>query len=78
MPSEIIETILYNVPTQIFINDSYDNMIKIINYIRNMSLKEIKTLDEEDFALTSIYRSMSPFYVKHINKIIEKYLITIK
>ena len=53
-------------------------MIKIINYVRNMSLKEIKTLDEQDYALTSKYRAMSAFYVKHIIKIIEKYLLSIK
>jgi len=76
VPSEIIETVLYNVPTEMFINDSKDTLINIINYLRNFSVKDFVTLDEQDFAFTSIYRAMSPFYVKHILKIIEKNLLS--
>lgn len=74
LPSEIIETVVYSVPTEMFINDQYDTMINIVNYLRNKNVKDYKTIDEEDYAFTSIYRSMSLFYVKHILKIIEKYL----
>lgn len=75
LPKEIIETMLYNVPNELFKNDTLDNMINIINYVRNNSIKQFKTLDEQDLAFVSIYRSMSLLYVKHITKIIEKNLL---
>ncbi len=74
LPSEIIETVLYNVPTEMYLDDSYRTMLSIINYLRNKNVKDYVTIDEEDFAFTSMYRSMSLYYVKHILKIIEKYL----
>ena len=76
LPTEIIETLLYNVPNEMLLNDSKENIINIINFIRNNSLKDFKTIDEQDTAFGSIYRGMSAFYVKHILKIIEKYLAT--
>ncbi len=75
LPKEIIETMLYNVPNEMFKDDSKSTMINIINYIRNNSVKQFKTIDEEDQAFVSIYRSMSLIYVKHITKIIEKQLL---
>lgn len=75
LPSEIIETLLYNVPNKIFKDDSLDTMIAIINYLRNNSINKFTTIDEQDLAFTSIYRSMSIYYCKHIIKLIEKYLL---
>jgi len=75
IPSEIIETVLYNVPTEMFLDVNKDTIIRIINYLRNFSVKDYQTLDEQDYAFTSIYRAMSPFYVKHILKLIEKFFI---
>lgn len=74
LPSEIIETVLYNVPTEMFIDDSYSTILNILNYLRNKNIKDFVTLDEEDNAFVSVYRSMSMYYVKHILKIIERYL----
>ena len=74
LPKEIIETMVYNVPDEMFENDSKRTMLNIINYIRNNSLKQFKTIDEEDLAFVSIYRSMSIIYVKHITKLLEKLL----
>ncbi|MBE5757333.1 MAG: hypothetical protein E7345_00165 [Clostridiales bacterium] len=74
LPSEIIETILYNVPNKLFVNDQKDTLINIINFIRNHNLQDFNTIDEQDKAFTSRYRSMSPYYVKHILKILEKFL----
>ncbi|MBE5738417.1 MAG: hypothetical protein E7354_01605 [Clostridiales bacterium] len=74
LPSEIIETVLYNVPTEMYLDDKHTTMLSIVNYLRNKNVKEFVTLDEQDYAFTSLYRSMSLFYVKHILKIIEKYL----
>lgn len=75
LPREIIETMLYNVPNEMYKDDSLPTMINIINYIRNNSIKQFKTIDEQDFALISEYRSMSLIYIKHITKIIEKNLL---
>lgn len=74
LPSEIIETVLYNVPTEMYVDDSYQTILNILNYLRNKNIKDYVTLDEEDNAFVSTYRSMSTYYVKHILKIIEKYM----
>ena len=75
LPREIIETMLYNVPNDMFKDDSQSTMINILNYIRNNSVKQFQTLDEQDQAFVSIYRSMSLIYVKHITKILEKQIL---
>lgn len=74
LPSEIIETMLYNVPNELFVSDSKSALLNIINFIRNNPLQDFKTIDEEDFAFSSLYRSMSMLYCRHILKIIEKYI----
>lgn len=75
LPSEIIETIVYNIPTEMFLNDSKETLLNMINFLRNNSIKDFQTIDEQDKAFVSIYRSMSLFYAKHVIKIIEKYLL---
>lgn len=75
LPKEIIEIILYNVPDKMFVNDSKTTLINIINYMRNNSIKNFTTIDGQDLAFISIYRSLSHIYVKHILKLIERYLI---
>lgn len=74
LPSEIIETLLYNVPTEMYLNDNKETLLNIANFLRNFSIRDFTTIDEQDFAFISIYRSMSMFYVKNILKIIEKFL----
>lgn len=75
LPSEIFETLLYNVPTEMFLNDDRETLLNIANFLRNFCVKDFITLDEQDFAFTSNYRSMSMYYVKNVLKIIEKYLL---
>lgn len=75
LPKEIIETFVYNVPNDMFVDDSQRTMINIVNYIRNNSVKQFKTIDEQDYAFVSQYRSMSPIYVRHITKVLEKQII---
>ena len=75
LPKEIIEILLYNVPNEMFKDESKKTLVNIINFVRNNNVKSFKTIDEQDLAFTSVYRSLSPYYVKHIIKIIEKYLI---
>jgi len=74
-PKEIIEILLYNAPNEIFVDTSKKTMLSIINYLRNNNVKNYKTMDEEDHAFISSYRSMSPIYVKHILKVIEKFIL---
>lgn len=74
LPSEIIETLVYNVPNEMLINDDRQSIINVVNFIRNNPLRSFKTIDEQDYAFSSLYRSMSIMYCKHILKIIENYL----
>ena len=74
LPFEIFETILYNVPSEMFVDDSETTILNILNFIRNNPIKNFKTIDEQDYAFSSMYRSMSLYYVKHIIKLIEKYV----
>lgn len=78
-PSEIFEIMLYNVPNNLFnpkINlSSFKN---ILNYLRNFSVKEYLTLDEQDYAFTSYYRSMSVHFVRHSLRILEKFYNNLK
>lgn len=74
LPSEIIETLVYNVPNSMLKSDDKNSLINIINFIRNNPIRDFKTIDEQDYAFSSLYRSMSALYSKHITKIIEKTL----
>ena len=65
----------YNVPNEMFKDTRQGTLINMINYIRNNSIREFKTLDEQDLAFVSQYKSMSLIYVKHATKLIEKQLI---
>ena len=64
LPFEIFETILYNVPNELFNLNFTQSALQIINFLRNKSTREFTTLDEQDSAFTSIYRSMSALYVR--------------
>lgn len=74
LPTEIFEIMLYNVPNELFIDVSNSNIAKIINYLRNKDIKDYKTLDEQDFAFTSKYKSLSILYAKSIISTIEKFM----
>ncbi len=78
LPSEIYETILYNVPDLFFENFSLECIQRILNYIRNSNLFNYKTLDDQDFAFVTAYRPMNIVYVKHIIKRLESYIKKIK
>ena len=74
LPSEIIETLVYNVPNSMLKDDDLNSIINVVNFIRNNPLRDFKTIDEQDYAFSSLYRGMSAFYSRHILKIIEKTL----
>lgn len=78
LPSEIFETILYNVPNLFFENYSLENLSKIMNYIRNSNILNYKSMDEQDFAFITSYRPMNIIYVKHAIKKMESYIKKLK
>lgn len=77
LPSEIFETILYNVPDLFFENYSLDCLKKIMNYIRNSNIINYKSIDEQDFAFVSSYRPFNIIYAKHAIKKLENYIKTL-
>ncbi len=74
LPSEIFETLLYNVPNEFFENYSTESIYKVINYLRNLSIKDFMSIDEQDFAFTSPYKSFSIIYGNHVIKELEKFI----
>ena len=71
---EIFETLLYNVPDKLFTEPSVDNLLQIINFLRNNNIKDYKSIDEQDFAFTSKYKSFSILFAKHAIGQIEKHI----
>ena len=71
---EVFETILYNGPNEFFAERKKKTIMNILNILRNKNLKEYKTIDEQDFAYTSKYKSFSSLYAKHSISQIEKAL----
>lgn len=71
---EIFETLLYNVPNKLFVDESIKTLTNIINFLRNNNIKDYKTIDEQDYAFTSIYKSFSILFAKHALSQLEKYI----
>lgn len=71
---EIFETFLYNVPNKLYTDQSVKTLTQIINFLRNNNIKDYKTIDEQDFAFTSKYKSFSILFAKHALGQIEKYI----
>ena len=71
---EIFETLLYNVPNKLYTDQSVKTLTQIINFLRNNNIKDYKTIDEQDFAFTSKYKSFSILFAKHALGQIEKYI----
>lgn len=74
LPFEIFETMLYNVPNELYKTLSTDTLAGIMNYLRNFNIRDYKTLDEQDYAFTSKYKSFSTVYVKHVVSQVEKFI----
>lgn len=65
---------LYNVPNKLYTDQSVKTLTQIINFLRNNNIKDYKTIDEQDFAFTSKYKSFSILFAKHALGQIEKYI----
>jgi hypothetical protein len=74
VPFEIFETMLYNVPNDLYADLTGNSIFKIINYLRNKNFKDYVTVDEQDKAFTSVYKSLSIVFAKHIISQIEKFI----
>ena len=72
LPPEMFETILYNVPNELYTDDKHQSILKVLNYLRNVNMKNFKTIDEQEYVFTSEYKSLSVLYAKHVIKVIEK------
>ena len=76
---EPFEIILYNAPNELFNDYSKFGAMQLINYLRNKNLRDFKTLDEQDYAFTSKYKSLSALYainvIKQLSKLAPKQLL---
>lgn len=73
LPSEVFETLLYNVPNKLYVGYDNTTIINIINYLRNADLNSFITIDEQDYAFTSKYKGFSKIYAKHVIKQVENF-----
>lgn len=74
LPTEIFETILYNVPNSLFNTNFTQSALSIINYLRNKNMRDYLTIDEQDYAFVSNFRSMSLIYAKRVISIVSNYI----
>ncbi len=70
LPYEIFETLLYNVPDDMFVDLSKDNILKIIHYLQHKPIGQMKGIDDVDYPFTSKYRSMSYVYANKALKVL--------
>ncbi len=73
LPSEVFETMFYNVPDNFFEEDLDKSLKNILNYLRNKPMNEYKSMDEQTEAFSSQYKPMSFLYVKYVIKQLEQY-----
>ena len=76
LPFEIYEILLYNVPDSYFTDLNYETILNIINYIKTCGIQSSKTIDYQQEAFKSKYKSLSSLYasmaIKKINKFFNK------
>lgn len=68
LPFEIFEVLLYCVPNLYFTDMSKQTTLKILDYIKNCGIKLSKTLDEQQYAFKSKYKSLSSIYAQMVIK----------
>lgn len=74
LPFEIFEILLYVVPNEMFVDLKTETLIKIIEYIKKRGIQTSKTIDQQQEAFKSKYKSLSSIYAMMAIKKIEKYL----
>lgn len=76
LPFEIFEILLYCVPDNYFTDLNNPTIFKILDYIKNCGIKLAKTIDQQQDAFKSKYKSLSSLYasmvIKRLIKIFSK------
>lgn len=76
LPFEIFEILLYCVPDNYFTDLNNPTILKILDYIKNCGIKVSKTIDQQQEAFKSKYKSLSSLYasmvIKRLIKIFSK------
>lgn len=75
LPFKFIETFCYNVPDELYIGDFNTRIINIINYMRNLGLSHVTTIDEQDYIFASKYKPFSALYAKKLLKDISSFIV---
>ncbi len=72
--SKVVENIMYNVPNEVLLDDKSGQLFKLLNYIRNCSIDNCKSMDEQAYIFKDDNRSISYIYAKKILKAMEDQL----
>lgn len=76
LPFEIFEILLYCVPDSYFTDFNNGTILKILDYIKNCGISMSKTIDQQQDAFKSKYKSLSSLYasmvIKRLIKIFSK------
>ena len=74
LPTEMFETIVYNVPNNLLKEVTFANAKQIISYLKSVKIREMISIDEQDKVFTTRYRAFSWLYAKYAIKNIAKQL----
>lgn len=72
LPFEIFEILLYNVPDSYFTDFEINTINKILNYIKSCGIAISKTIDQQQDAFKSKYKSLSSLYASMVIKTLIK------
>lgn len=68
LPFEIFEILLYCVPDSYFTDLNKETILKILDYIKNCGIGLSKTIDQQQDAFKSKYKSLSSLYASMVIK----------
>lgn len=74
LPFEVFESILYNVPNNIFLGLDRQSILFVINYIKNKSMGEFISIDEQESLFFNKNKPMLFTYAKHALNVISNYI----
>ena len=72
LPFEIFEILLYSVPNNMFVDLKPESLLKIVEHIKKCGIQTSKTIDQQQEAFKSKYKSLSSIYASMAIKKIEK------
>ena len=72
LPFEMFETLFYNVPTEYYKDLSFKTGREIMEYLLNIDIKTLKTIDEQDLQFNSKYKSLSRLYASRLIRTMHK------